>query len=96
MKTIDNFLCIIKSDSEIQKLLSESKELKRKYKPRTHGGRPKSRSTEQSITLKYFWNSIDGAKLRLLFEQKYELNMANRKLRSKLKDALILYLGGLQ
>ena len=91
MKTTREFLNVIKEDSEIQKLLSESEELKKEYKPRPRFGQFKKR-TKEAIAMQHFWESIDGAKFRVLIESKYSVNVADRSIRGKIKDALLLHL----
>lgn len=92
MNTISDFLKILKTDKELIDLISNSEVLKRDYRPRTRKGRAKVVSTKSSIATKYFWESPDGAKFRYLLEIKYGVNIANVKIISAIKDALVLYL----
>ena len=91
MKTIREFLNTIREDEEIKKLLSESEELKKEYKTRPRFGQFKKK-TKESIALRHFWESLNGARLRLLIEEKYHVNTDHSLLTGKLKDALLLHL----
>jgi hypothetical protein len=92
LKTINNFLKAINGDMEIQNLIADSTDLKDDYRPRTRNGKSKNRSTKAGIALKYFWGSIDGVKLRYVFESKYKVNISDKRLIGALKDALLIYI----
>jgi hypothetical protein len=87
MKTINDFLVAFREDRQLSDLITNSYAMKREYKPRRYW------KTKSGLAASYLWDSIDGAKLRLLIEEKYEANLGNTRLVGKLKTALHLFLG---
>lgn len=94
MYTTNDFLDLIKSDEDIQKIIRENEELKKNHKPRTRRWNAKKINTSSGIALKYFWSSIDGSRFRMILENKYKVNISCTATRGKIKDALGLYLMG--
>lgn len=91
MNTISEFLTLLKTDKDLNSLILNSEALRREYKPkkRKKGG---VISSKAGLAAKYFWTSLDGVKFRHLLEVKYEVNIANVKIISAVKDALLLYI----
>jgi len=95
MKTISDFLKALKEDEDLAGIVLGCELLHRDYKPkkRRYGrNRWKGPRTRISIAADNFWDSLDGAKLRLVLETKYNVNVGDTQSRGALKDALILYL----
>jgi len=91
MKTISDFLKVIREDQDIQKIIAESPELRIKYKPRKTYRRFAS-SSEAGIDTKHFWSSFSGVEFRMLLEHKYNICMGSMSTRGAVKDALLSHL----
>lgn len=91
MKTISDFLELIKNDNEIIAIIQASEFLKKDYRPRNRHHSKNSARTESGIAMKHFWSSLDGIKVRMILETKYGLNLGDTRLRGAIKTALALY-----
>lgn len=91
MKTISDFLEVIKKDSELNIIIRESEHLQKDYRPRNRHHSKNSARTKAGIAMKHFWSSLDGINFRQVLESKYATEL-NNKNRSAIKDALQIYI----
>lgn len=87
MKSIDEFLKIIKDDPDLKTIIKKSGCLEKRFAVRKN-----SRNSQNGLVLKSFWEGIEGAEFRHLFETRYAVNRMNYAEISKLKTALMLYI----
>ncbi|MHB1152081.1 MAG: hypothetical protein ACYCWE_09710 [Eubacteriales bacterium] len=84
MKTINEWLEILKTDGDLQnsieKYLYINPDIDMSYTGKTRKN------------FKLFWSGIEGAQFRLDCERKHNLNTGNKQEISKLKDALVLFM----
>lgn len=93
LKTIDDFLTIIKTDEDLVTIINNSEHIHKDYKPRWIKRRGMKRlKSPSSYALEQFWNSQDKFKFILFFEKKYSFKTASTIEISKLKTALHLYI----
>lgn len=87
MKTISDFLQIIRQDEDLKALILYFSNSWGDSQPKTQC---RSKRTKAGILTEVFWHGIEGAKFRHLLENRYgvQLSIENR---SKIKDALLLY-----
>jgi hypothetical protein len=84
MKTINEWLDILKTDEDLQLSIEKYQYI--------NPAIDLSYTGKTCKNFKLFWSGIEGAQFRLDCERKYNLNTGNKKEISKLKDALVLFM----
>ncbi len=86
MRSVNDWLEILKKDEDLNGLIKSSKQINQTYQIRK-----RSKKTQESKALDHFWGTQEGINFRIAAEKK-GLNIGDKQAVGALKTALLVYI----